>query len=132
MEITGKIARTINGISHFAEVTMEIKEAECNKVHYSNVMGCNNDTAYISWVEGAVNGIKYILSKKFEKQYEIHIKKVCGTDCYTNPTTTGIASILGICEFLNFDMEEIQKTKLINMLPESLKNEDYDALPNFH
>ncbi len=129
-EIEGKFLRQTKKAGYVARVIMEILESETNTIELTNITGWENEKVYADWIKGAEIGAEYALRKNIDKNYKICIKKILGTDCDTNPTIIGTATIFGIWDALNLDVNESEIDNLTNLTLESWKK-DFKEIPDY-
>ena len=130
IETEGKFLRQTNKCGYVGRVLMEIIESENNAIESANVTGWENEEVHSDWIKGAEIGADYALNKNLSKKYKVRIKKILGTDCDTNPTIIGTATIFGIWNALNVKTTESEIETLTNLTLESW-NKNFNEVPNY-
>ena len=130
IETEGKFLRQTDKSGYFGRVIIQIIEFENNTIDITDVTGFDDEKVYSDWKKGAEIGANYALSKNLTKKYKVRIKKIIGTDCDTNPTIIGTATILGIWNALNVNVNELEIESLTNLTLDSW-NKGFNEMPNY-
>lgn len=137
MDSVGKLLRTLNGITAFAQVELTIVES--NKENIYITCCCDNpnfsqgnlievpEKGFDSWKQAAITGVKYGLDKLPQKNnYTITITKILGSLVDSNLTVIALSAANAIWKALNYVLNKQEMNIFDVILIESFhKPEDY-------
>jgi hypothetical protein len=109
---TAKFARHANGLSHFAEVALEIEfvpgstdiRCDCDGAGFIG-QGYLEDvpaSGYDSWKAGARAGVAFALAVAALPPARVTIGRISGLTTDTNPTVVGVAAALALWRAVGF------------------------------
>ena len=136
-----KFLKIKNGLPYFAIVTLEAKEIKSESEIIENYSGAGFTSqgnfesipknGYDDWKIAARRGINFVLNLS-NRNWRVTIHSIEGriaTD--TNPTIVGYVTILALCTFIGFELDETLKEELDRFVFKSWKEDNSFKIPDF-